>query len=545
MSPSLRDRAGRVARRVRAGAPQVSVVVEARGRESDVRAAIDSVRDQSERRLEILVVLVEEWLRPVAEEAARGDWRVRVLDALGADPAAVRRLGAEHAKGAHLLHLPPRQRLLPEPWTACSPIGRTTRPWSPGASLVGRTGALRRCWVACWSRGRPGSPSTTTGSPTGRGQPLRLLAGDHASTGLPTLVDDGPWRPRPFERPDDPRPRLTGRIAHDERMLASLPADERAAVAASLLARDLPPFLLAVERYDDEEWVRLQAHAARLVRLATTRLLDVPVEDRVLAWLAAEDRRDDLVAYVADRRFAGGAFPTRVRDGVIRAELGVRDVSDVVLEVSEAESPLRARVERVAGGRGRAVGRHRPARRGRPAGHRRTSTAASRRSSGPATLRSRAGWAEPYQCHDHGRRHAASAVPRRRRGDRGRGARSRGAPSGVGRGRPDRDQARGPQAGRPDRRRGRALPPAAAAAGATSRSPSPSTRGWSTSSRSWARRPPTTRARSRRPSSGSARTTCGCSGASATAPCRCRRAPSRCCSAAGRGTTRWRVRPGS
>ena len=349
MSPSLRDRAGRVARRVRAGAPQVSVVVEARGRESDVRAAIDSVRDQSERRLEILVVLVEEWLRPVAEEAGRGDWRVRVLDALGADPTAVRRLGAETAKGAHLLHLPPRQRLLPEAMgrllahregeATVVAGGVAGRPDGGGAPVLGRLLVPRATWLAV----------VDDGEPDGQGAALRLLGAAHTTTTEPTLADDGPWRPRPFERPDDPRPRLEGRLVHDERMLTSLPADERPRRAAGLLARDLPPFLLAVERYDDEEWVRLQAHTAQLVAEATTRLLDVPVEDRMLAWLAAEDRRDDLVAYVAARRFAGGAFPTRVREGVIRAKLGVRGVSDVVLEVAEAESPLRMRVDRVSG----------------------------------------------------------------------------------------------------------------------------------------------------------------------------------------------------
>ncbi len=141
-------------------------------------------------------------------------------------------------------------------------------------------------------------------------------------------------------------PVLGARIAFDHTML-DLAAD-RAQCAAGLLARDLPAFLEAAERCDDEQWVRLQAHTAEVVREAGVALADVPVEDRVLAWLACQDRRDDLVAYVAARRFTRGQFPTQVRDGLVRADLGVVDVPDEVLAVTEAESPLRVGLRRVA-----------------------------------------------------------------------------------------------------------------------------------------------------------------------------------------------------
>ncbi len=101
MSPSLRDRALRGADGIqgRVLRPAVSVVVEARGRETDVQASIDSVRDQDERRLEILVVLVDEVLGATVDDAASGDWRVRVVDASGADPGAARQRGRRGRPG--------------------------------------------------------------------------------------------------------------------------------------------------------------------------------------------------------------------------------------------------------------------------------------------------------------------------------------------------------------------------------------------------------------------------------------------------------------
>ncbi|MBV9831135.1 MAG: CDP-glycerol glycerophosphotransferase family protein, partial [Marmoricola sp.] len=349
MSPSLRDRAqrgaGRVLRRARAGRPVVTVVVEASGREPDVLAAIDSVRDQDERRLEILVVLVDEVLRSMATDAVAGDWRVRVVDALGADPAAVRRIGAEHARAPRLLFLPPRQRLTRRALRHLLPAGDLDSAVVaggatpiPAAPLLGRVLVPRATWLS----------QADDGEPAGQTAALRLLGEDHVAVEAVTLRDDGPVRSKPFERPDDPRPRLFGRIAHDDELLRLPREDARPPLAAALLARELPTFLLAVERYDQVQWSRLQAHTAGLVRLAGAALADVPLEDRVLAWLASEDRRGDLTDYVADRRFAGGQFPTHVRDGLIRADLGVDNVPDHVLAVTEAESPLRARVERTS-----------------------------------------------------------------------------------------------------------------------------------------------------------------------------------------------------
>src|ERR1700710_2901773 len=81
MSPSLRDRARQgaraVVRRTAARRPSVSVVIEAGGHEKDVRASLDSARNQPGRHLEIVVVLVDARLGTAAGEAAAGDWRGR------------------------------------------------------------------------------------------------------------------------------------------------------------------------------------------------------------------------------------------------------------------------------------------------------------------------------------------------------------------------------------------------------------------------------------------------------------------------------------
>ena len=74
----------------------------------------------------------------------------------------------------------------------------------------------------------------------------------------------------------------------------------------------------------------------------------MPVEDRVAAWLAGEDRRDALTEFVAARRFANG-FATSVQDGVVLAQLdgAPDDVPASVLRLDENETALRAQVRRM------------------------------------------------------------------------------------------------------------------------------------------------------------------------------------------------------
>ncbi len=245
--------------------------------------------------------------------------------------------GAEAARGERLLFLPPGSGCCParsgrsERGPAEVVAGAGTNP------VLGRLLVARDAWLA----------TADDGEPPGQTASLGLLARPHETLAVPVVDDGGPVRPRPFEPQVDPLPGLRVRMAFDRAMLEA--AEDHAQVAAGLLARDLPPFLDATERCDDAQWTTLQAHVAGLVHQAGAALADVPVEDRVLAWLVAEGRRDDAVGHVASRRFTRGQFPTVVRDGLIRAELAA-DVPDHLLALTEAESPLRVRVDRVAAG---------------------------------------------------------------------------------------------------------------------------------------------------------------------------------------------------
>ena len=70
---------------------------------------------------------------------------------------------------------------------------------------------------------------------------------------------------------------------------------------------------------------------------------DVRVQDRVRLWMAAEGRRDDLVAYEA-ARFQEEGFPTRVERGRVYAELPVVDAPPEVLELAPDETRLQVRL---------------------------------------------------------------------------------------------------------------------------------------------------------------------------------------------------------
>ena len=190
------------------------------------------------------------------------------------------------------------------------------------------------------------------GEPDGQTAAVSLLVEGFHEAGATTLRDDSSPRARLFEKLENPMPALSARVAADRSMLTDLDgdADLRSERAAGALARDLPRFLLAVERCDESQWDLLRAHAAELVDAAgEAGWLSTPVEDRVAAWLAAEDRREELVEYVAARRYAGGSFATATQDGKVLAELdgAPADVPSSVLRLDGRESGLRAQVRRV------------------------------------------------------------------------------------------------------------------------------------------------------------------------------------------------------
>ena len=369
LPPRVRRRLVRLVRRAQAGRPQVSAVVLLTGPEGHARATLDAVRAQPDATLEILPVVMDQRLRPLADTAADEDWRVRpgvVLDGDdrpddGPDDGSdiwpddwerARQLGSAAARTPWLLFLSPRQLLLPgavgtlltargtESRVVLGGLEGSAAPW-PRTPLLGRLLVPH----ALWAR------TVDDGEPDGQTAAVSLLSGGFTEAGDPTLRDDSSPRTRLFERAENPMPALSARVTADRAMLADLEgdADGRSSRAAGALARDLPRFLLAVEHCDQSQWELLRSHAAELAAAAgESGWLSGSVEDRTAAWLAVEDRRDALVEFVAARRFAGG-FPTSVQDGVVLAQLdgAPDDVPSSALRLDESASGLRAQVRRM------------------------------------------------------------------------------------------------------------------------------------------------------------------------------------------------------
>ena len=323
------------------------------GLEAQARAALDAVHEQPDPRLEILTVVMDGRLQPLADGAVRGDWRARQLVVDRDDAAHARRAGSAAARAPWLVFVSPRHLLLPGAvanllaarGAAGTPVlgelEGSASPWSR-TPLLGRLLVPRESW-----RDAPDD-----GEPDGQTAAVWLLAGGFTGTGHATLRDVFSPRARLFEKVEDPTPALPARVVADRSMLAALQGDDalRAERAVGALARDLPQFLLAVERCDDDQWELLRSHAAVLVEATGDRgWSDVPVEDKVAGWLAAAGRREALVEFVAARRFARGSFPTSVRDGSVVAELAGApdDVPLEALRVHEDESSLRVQVRRM------------------------------------------------------------------------------------------------------------------------------------------------------------------------------------------------------
>lgn len=348
---ALRRRAGVVVRRARTGRPEASAIVLLQGEEPHARATLDAVRDQSLARLEILAVVIDEHLEPLAAAAAAEDWRVRVVRPIGSDWAAARRFGAVNARADWFVFLSPRQILLPgavelllarraADHVVLGDLEGRDESWAR-TPLLGRLLVPRHRWARVLDNGER----------DGQGAATNLLVQGHHDVGQATLRDDA-RRARLFEKVQNPMGRLSSRVAHDRSMLVALERppreDQRRVRAAGALARDLPEFLLTAELCDDAGWALLQAHVAELVDGAGDELATVPVEDRVCAWLAAQDRREALTTFVAGRRLAGGQVPTEVVDGSVLARFDCvpEDLPDELVRLTDAESGVRAQVRR-------------------------------------------------------------------------------------------------------------------------------------------------------------------------------------------------------
>lgn len=336
----------------RASRPDVSVVVVLDGGVRRAREALLTARAQTHPRVEVLAVAADERLLALARAAESDDGRVHVVEAPGCDRARARAFGAVAARGPWLLFTAPGQLLRPDAVARLLAAGGHA-PQDAGVVLGGlagsdpaeswaRTPLLARLLVdqERWAR------TLDDAEPVGQTAATALLARGHVpADGV--VVEDVRDRPDWWGSTHHPVARLSERVAQDRASLALLDRDEqvrhRRLRAAGALARDLPGVLAAAELLDPPEWELLRAHAAEL--LAVADLDEVPAEARAAAWLAAQDRREDLVALLAGRRAAAGHLATEVVDGRVLAvlpEAGALPVEARGLTV--AESGVAARV---------------------------------------------------------------------------------------------------------------------------------------------------------------------------------------------------------
>lgn len=342
----LLARAGRVAR------PDVTVVVVLDGEVGRARRALEAARAQTHPDVEVLAVAAEDRLAALARTAADDDARVRAVDAAGSDRARARTFGAVAAHGPWLLFVAPGQVLRPD---AVARLLAARDAGPPGAGVVlgglagagpddswARTPLLARLLMEQerWAR------TLDDAEPVGRTAATALLALGHVrADGV--VVEDVREQPDWWSSSRRPVEELSARVARDRASLALLErADQvrhRRQRAAGALADDLPTVLAGAELLDRDGWRLLSSHAAEL--LGAAEVETVPVASRVGAWLAAQDRREDLVAHVAACRAAAGHLATEVRDGRVLALLPwAGDLPLETRELTVVESAAAARV---------------------------------------------------------------------------------------------------------------------------------------------------------------------------------------------------------
>ncbi|WP_235736954.1 hypothetical protein [Nocardioides alcanivorans] len=108
------------------------------------------------------------------------------------------------------------------------------------------------------------------------------------------------------------------------------------------------PFLVDAEHASDADLVALASRLAEALA-APDVVRTVPVEARVAAWLAAQQRREALADFVVERTHVAGQFPTRLVGDRILADFGElqpRDIPEDLLEVEPRLAEMELRIRR-------------------------------------------------------------------------------------------------------------------------------------------------------------------------------------------------------
>lgn len=316
-----------------------------------LRRTLASLRNQQTPLLEILVVCVDPDARRIALSDAADDTRVRIVGAASVSDG--RSVGVRRARGRRLVLATAGDVYLPGAVTAAlgvaddgpvvlaqagDPSGPTTLERDPQVAASLRLGRLVLAEV---------DAATLDDDAEGAASAARHLRDGFTLTAGPAYVDARSEPPPPHTPRADPLPGLAARVDGDLAVLGALdhaPAARSYAAAGALLG--LRPFLEAAEVASPADWTVLAAHAERLWEVAGHRVDELDVVPRALVRLAALDRRDDLVALVTARRFAGADVAARVEDGAVYADLGV-DLPRSDLLVADHESRLRACARRL------------------------------------------------------------------------------------------------------------------------------------------------------------------------------------------------------
>jgi len=351
----VRRHLARAVRRLRHGRPALSLVVITTGEQPHLlRATLESARNQRTPLLEMIVVCTDTSDRRTALAAAGDDTRVRILGATSVVEA--RQLGVRRARGGLLVVAAPGDVYLPGAVdSALDLAGRSAavlvlaadgEPGGPGdLTQVPRVAQAARLGRLVLPRTGAGILDDT--DPDGVAAAARLLRTGFVLTDRPAYRDDRGRPAPPHGVRVDPLPGTAARVARDRAALDALEGLDaaRSHFAASAMVQ-LRPFLEAAEVATGEDWAALSAHARELHDTAGAQDDVCDVVPRAMARLAALGRREDLLALVVARRFAGTDFPTTVVDGEVSADLGV-ELDSVDLRVSPQESALRSQARRL------------------------------------------------------------------------------------------------------------------------------------------------------------------------------------------------------
>lgn len=384
---------GRATRRLRRlEGPLVTVVLAISDEEtSRISICLDTLRDQTHRNLEVLVIGYGDTTRclAVAQEHAAGDWRIRILRQRAGTQAQARNLAAGKAKGSYLLFVNggddlPRTGIehlvaaievsgsdfavgkLDQPLTVNrsvnSPfeaahrhdlfgVGLTQAPVAITDLGLGNRLFRRRYYIDAGLRfaDRPAGATELAVTSYLSGT-FDLL---HQATYVPTGRRDGVSVGSVLPVLDG----LVGWIGEQRRIAQMIDSGDlqevRRAWLTDALDHGVQPFLDDVERATQEQWQSLRAAVESLLAGAAEDWDgELSAESKVKLWLLRDDRREELADYVADRWFELGHRATLVEQGKVLARLPFFDDPAVGIprrcfEMPPAHTPLRVEAREV------------------------------------------------------------------------------------------------------------------------------------------------------------------------------------------------------